>query len=76
MYEPRRPVIDDFTELIFSVENLSSGAHIDNLTGRVVVTNGQRLFKFENIRIPDGDFSVKYMVVTIMYCIELIEIMI
>lgn len=32
-----------------------------NLTGRVVVTNGQRLFKFENISIPDGHFSVKYL---------------
>jgi hypothetical protein len=59
--EPRRPVIDEFTELIFSVQNLSSGEHIENLTGRVVVTNGRRLFKFENISIPDGDFSVRYL---------------
>ena len=28
---------------------------------RVVVTNGQRLFKFENITVPIGDFSVKYI---------------
>ena len=28
---------------------------------RVVVTNGQRLFKFENITVPNGDFSVKYI---------------
>jgi hypothetical protein len=28
---------------------------------RVVVTNGQRLFKFENITVADGDFSVKYI---------------
>ena len=27
----------------------------------MVVTNGQRLFKFENITVPDGDFSVKYL---------------
>jgi hypothetical protein len=60
-YEPERPVIDEFTELIFSVQNLSSGEHIENLTGRVVVTNGQRLFKFEKISIPDGDFSVRYL---------------
>lgn len=60
-YEPERPLIDEFTELIFSVQNLSSGEHIENLTGRVVVTNGQRLFKFENISIPDGDFSVRYL---------------
>ncbi|MGB8643390.1 MAG: hypothetical protein WCD28_14010 [Nitrososphaeraceae archaeon] len=28
---------------------------------RVVVTNGQRLFKFENITVPDGNFSVEYI---------------
>ena len=27
----------------------------------MVVTNGQRLFKFENITVVDGDFSVKYL---------------
>ncbi len=55
------PVIDEFTELIFSVQNLSSGEHIANLAGRVVVTSGQRLLKFEKIGIPDGDFSVRYL---------------
>ena len=34
---------------------------LKDLTGRVTVTNGQRLFKFENISIPNGDFSVKYL---------------
>ena len=33
----------------------------EDLTGRVTVTNGQRLFKFQNISIPNGDFSVKYL---------------
>ena len=60
-YEPERPIIDTFTELKFSVQNISTGEHIPNLTGRVVVTNGQRLFKFENISIPEGHFSVKYL---------------
>ena len=32
-----------------------------DLTGRVTVTNGQRLFKFQNISIPNGEFSVKYL---------------
>jgi hypothetical protein len=27
----------------------------------VVVTNGQRLFKFTNITVSDGDFSVQYL---------------
>jgi hypothetical protein len=60
-YEPQIPTIDTFTELIFSIQNISNGEHVENLTGRLVVTNGQRLFKFENINIPDGHFSVKYI---------------
>ena len=39
----------------------SSGQHIKDFDVRVVVTNGQRLFKFENITVADGDFSVKYL---------------
>ena len=39
----------------------SSGQHIKDFDARVVVTNGQRLFKFENITVADGDFSVKYL---------------
>jgi hypothetical protein len=60
-YEPEKPIIDTFTELKFNIQNASTGEHIQNLTGRVVVTNGQRLFKFENISIPNGHFSVKYI---------------
>lgn len=60
-YVPERPIIDTFTELKFNIQNLSTREHIENLTGRVVVTNGQRLFKFENISIPEGHFSVKYI---------------
>ena len=55
------PIIDQFTELKFSIQNASTSEHIKDLTGRVTVTNGQRLFKFQNIGIPDGDFSVKYL---------------
>ena len=65
IYEPERPIIDTFTELKFSVENSTTGNHIsgtDNTTARVVITNGQRLFKFENISVGnDGHFSVKYL---------------
>jgi hypothetical protein len=60
-YEPQLPIIDTFTELKFSVQNTSSNEHFENLTARVVVTNGQRLFKFENISVPYGHFSVKYI---------------
>ena len=27
----------------------------------VIVTNGQRLFKFQNITVTDGDFNVEYI---------------
>jgi hypothetical protein len=60
-YKPDRPIIDTFTELKFSVQNLTTGDHIKDFLARVVVTNGQRLFKFENISVADGDFSVKYI---------------
>jgi hypothetical protein len=61
IYEPEKPIIDTFTELKFSVLNLTSNDHLKDFMARVVVTNGQRLFKFENITVADGDFSVKYI---------------
>jgi hypothetical protein len=65
VYEPEKPIIDTFTELKFSIQNTTTGSHIsdaDNAKARVVVTNGQRLFKFENITVgDDGHFSVKYL---------------
>jgi hypothetical protein len=65
VYEPEKPIIDTFTELKFSIQNTTTGNHIsdaDNAKARIVVTNGQRLFKFENITVgDDGHFSVKYL---------------
>ncbi|HET9805511.1 MAG TPA: hypothetical protein VFP49_01245 [Nitrososphaeraceae archaeon] len=60
-YTPEKPIIDTFTELKFSVQDLETDEHIKDFDARVVVTNGQRLFKFENITVADGDFSVKYL---------------
>jgi hypothetical protein len=60
-YQPERPVIDTFTKLEFSVINLTNNENLKEFDARVVVTNGQRLFKFENITVPDGDFSVEYL---------------
>ena len=60
-YSPEKPIIDTFTELKFSVQDMETGEHIKNFDARVVVTNGQRLFKFENITVANGDFSVKYL---------------
>ena len=60
-YQPERPVIDTFTKLEFRVINLTNNENLKDFDARVVVTNGQRLFKFENITVPDGDFSVEYL---------------
>lgn len=61
VYSPEKPIIDTFTDLQFSVQDLETGEHIKDFDARIVVTNCQRLFKFENITVADGDFSVKYL---------------
>lgn len=60
-YQPERPIIDTFTKLKFSVINLTTHENLKNFDARIVVTNGQRLFKFENITVPNGNFSVEYL---------------
>jgi hypothetical protein len=60
-YYPEKPIIDSFTELKFNIQNISTGKHIQDITARVVVTNGQRYFKFDNVSIQNGHFSVKYI---------------
>ena len=60
-YSPDKPIIDTFTQLQFSIQNLTNDQHIKDFDARVVVTSDQRLFKFENITAHDGDFSVKYI---------------
>jgi hypothetical protein len=59
--QPENPIVDKPAELKFSVQNLETGQYLKNLLARVVVTDGQRSFKFTNITIPDGNFSVKYL---------------
>ena len=60
-YKPEKPIIDTFTTLQFSVTNLQNGKHIEDSLAQVTVTNGQRLFKFQNISTQKGDFSVDYI---------------
>ena len=59
-YEPEKPIIDTFTKLYFSVQDLE-GNHIKDVKASVIVTNGQRLFKFQNITATAGDFYVEYI---------------
>ena len=60
VYESEKPIIDTFTKLYFSVQDLE-GNHIKNIKASVIVTNGQRLFKFQNLTVADGDFNVEYI---------------
>jgi len=59
-YEPEKPIIDTFTKLYFSVQDLE-GNHIKDVKASVIVTNGQRLFKFQNLTATAGDFYVEYI---------------
>ena len=60
-YLPEKPIIDTFTNLAFSVTNLRTGDHSAEGMAQVTVTNGQRLFKFNNVSMQNGDFSVDYL---------------
>ena len=60
-YQTERPIIDTFTKLEFSIINMTNNENLKDFDARVVVTNGQRLFKFENITVRDGDFSIEYI---------------
>jgi len=60
-YSPEKPIIDTFTNLAFSVTNLRTGDHLAEGTAQITVTNGQRLFRFQNVTLQNGDFSVDYL---------------
>jgi len=64
-YQPQKPVIDQPSELKFTVQNLNTGQYLKNLVANVLVTDnasGQyRNYKFDNIVVPNGQFSVHYL---------------
>jgi hypothetical protein len=60
-YKPEKPIADSPTELSISVQNLTTGQHIKNFRASVVIINDfQRAFKFLNISVVNGDFSLHY----------------
>jgi hypothetical protein len=59
-YEPENIKINTLTDLKFSVLNLKTDEHIKNFLARVVVTEGSEVFRYDNIKVRDGDFSVKH----------------
>jgi hypothetical protein len=60
-YEPEEPIIDAFTNLEFSITDWRTGEHIKDSVALVTITKGERLFRFQNITVPNGDFSVDYL---------------
>lgn len=59
-YDPTEPLVEAPTELKFSVQNLQTGQHLKDLSARVTIIDGQRVFKSTNITVPNGDFSTKF----------------
>ena len=59
-YDKEKIKINTLTDLKFSVLNSTTGENIKNFLARVVITEGSEVFGFDNIKVNDGDFSVKH----------------
>ena len=59
-YDQEKIKINTLTDLKFSVLNSTTEEHIKKFFARVVVTEGSEVFGFDNIKVNDGDFSVKH----------------
>lgn len=59
-YIPEKPLVYTETNLIFSTQDLTTGNHIKDLIASTTITkNGKIFFKFNDVKIPNGDFSLK-----------------
>jgi hypothetical protein len=59
-YIPEKPLIFTETDMIFSIQELTTGNHIENLIASITVTKENRIyFKFNDIKIKNGDLSLK-----------------
>ena len=65
VYQPQKPILDQPTELKFVGQNLKTGDYLKNLVANILVTHNSSgqfsNFRFSNITVPDGQFSVKYL---------------
>jgi hypothetical protein len=63
-YQPQRPILDQPTELKFIAQNLKTAEYLKNLVANILVTHNSSgqfsNFRFGNITVPDGQFSVIY----------------
>jgi hypothetical protein len=60
---PERPIVGEFTELKFNIEDLKTGTSSKDVFARVAITDGQQQqipLGFYNLTAPDGHFSIKY----------------
>jgi hypothetical protein len=64
-HNPRMPIVDNPTELKFTVQKISTGEYWKAIEAQILVTDnisGEfRNFKFNNISAPNGQFSVTYL---------------
>ncbi|HYA84321.1 MAG TPA: hypothetical protein VEH06_12850 [Candidatus Bathyarchaeia archaeon] len=67
-YQPQNPILDQPTELKFIVQNLKTGDYLKNLVANILITynssgefGGYENTKFSNIKVANGQFSVKYL---------------
>jgi len=67
-YQPQKPILDKPTGLNFVIENLKTGSYLKNLIANILVTynssgefGGYENTKFSNIKVLNGQFSVKYL---------------
>src|SRR5215469_290280 len=60
-YQPQNPVLDQPTELKFLIENLMTGNYLKNILVTYNSSGQFANFKFSNITVPNGQFSIKYL---------------
>jgi hypothetical protein len=63
-YQPQNPILDQPTKLMFVVQSLKTGNNLKNLVTNILVSHNSSgqfsNFRFSNITIPGGQFSVIY----------------
>lgn len=59
-YIPEKPLVYTEMDLIFSIQDLTTGNHIENLIASITITKEDRtFFKFNDVEIQNGDLSLK-----------------
>jgi hypothetical protein len=59
-YIPKKPLIYTDTDLMFSIQNPTTGNHIkDLITSIAIIKNDKIFFKFNDVDIHNGDLSLK-----------------